>query len=131
MNAQFSEILWYMFKSNVDKCNVVSYGRQVNKTCKYNMTQNNVPVEVQWDDHVKDLGVMFDEHLSFSRHISERINKAHSMLWLIKRNFRDLAFVLLYKHLVRAHLEYNNSVWAPYKNLILISLKKFKKEPQK
>ena len=38
------------------------------------MTQNNVPVDVQWDDHVKDLGVMFDEHLSFSYHISERIN---------------------------------------------------------
>ena len=24
------------------------------------------------------------------------------------------AFVLIYKHLVRSHLEYNNSVWAPY-----------------
>ena len=27
------------------------------------------------------------------------------------------AFVLIYKHLVRSHLEYNNSVWAPYRKL--------------
>ena len=48
----------------------------------------------------------------------KKINKAYRMLWLIKRNFNEVgdeAFILLYKHLVRAHLEYNNSVWAPYK----------------
>jgi len=27
------------------------------------------------------------------------------------------AFVLIYKHLVRSHLEYNDSVWAPYRKL--------------
>ena len=39
--------------------------------------------------------------LNFSQHISERINKAYSMLWLIRRNFRHIrpaAFVLVYKH---------------------------------
>jgi len=46
---------------------------------------NNVPVEMQRDDHVKDLGVMYNEHLSFSHRISDRISKAYSMLWLIKR----------------------------------------------
>jgi len=48
----------------------------------------------------------------------KKINKAYRMLWLIKRNFNEVgneAFTLLYKHLVRAQLEYNNSVRAPYK----------------
>ena len=59
----------------------------------------------------KALGVIFDENLDFGMHIAERINKAYSMLWPIKRNFKDIgreAFILLYKHLVRSHLEYCN-----------------------
>jgi len=34
-------------------------------------------------------------------HIAEKINKAYGMLWLIRRNFKDIgreAFLLLYKH---------------------------------
>ena len=40
-------------------------------------------------------------------HVAEKVNKAYSMLWLIKRNFKDIgaeAFVTLYKHLIRSHL---------------------------
>ena len=84
------------------------------------MVQNNRIVELQRDAYVKDLGVVFDEKLNFRQHISERINKAYSMLWLIRRNFQHIcpaAFVLIYKHLVRSHLEYNNSVWTPYRKL--------------
>jgi len=72
---------------------------------------------VQRDDHIKDLGVTFDEKLDCGLHVAEKVNKAYSMLWLIERNFKDIgaeAFVKLYKHL-RSHLEYNNSVWSPYK----------------
>ena len=90
----------------------MSYGRQVEKN-KYVTVQNNCIVELQRDAYVKDLGAVFDEKLNFSQHISERINKAYSMLWLIRRNFRDIgpaAFVLIYKHLVRSHSEYNNSL---------------------
>jgi len=32
---------------------------------------------------------IFDENLDFGTHIAERI-KAYSMLWLIKRNFKDI-----------------------------------------
>ena len=45
--------------------------------------------ELDREDHIKDLGVIFDENLDFGVHIAERINKAYSMLWLIKRNFKD------------------------------------------
>ena len=98
----------WLLKLNVDKCKVVSYGRQVEKNKYYVMVQNNCIVELQRDAYVKDLGVIFDEKLNFSQHIFERINKAYSMLWLIKRNFQHIgpaAFVLIYKHLVRSHLE--------------------------
>ena len=72
--------------------------------------------------------------LNFSQDISERINKAYSMLWLIRRNFRDIgpaAFVLIYKHLVRLSLEYNNSVWAPYRKSDIDKLEKVQKRATK
>ena len=83
------------------------------------MIQQDWIIELDREDYIKDLGVIFDENLDFGgMNTAERINKAYSMLWLIKRNFKDVgreAFLLLYKHLVRSHLEYCNSVWAPYK----------------
>jgi len=49
-------------------------------------------------DKVKDLGVWFDEKLSFREHIHDKINKAYTTLGIIKCNFRHLTiptFVLL------------------------------------
>ena len=65
---------------------------------------------------MKDLGVMVDEKLKFHDHIHEKVNKAYSMLGIIKRNFKDmdnLSFLYLYKSLVRSIVEYNSSVWSP------------------
>ena len=50
-----------------------------------------------------------DSRLSFSDHITEKVNKAYSILGIIKQNFQHVdkdAVVLLYKALVRSHLEY-------------------------
>ena len=46
-----------------------------------------------------DLGVRFDNNLTFRDHISEKINKAYSVLGIIKRNFiymDERTFTLLY-----------------------------------
>ena len=83
-------------------------------------------------DYIKDLGVTFDSHLSFYGHIQEKINKAYSRIGLINRNFIYMdknTFCLLYKALVRPHVKYAHSVWYPYKNVILLILRRFKKEP--
>jgi len=44
---------------------------------------------------VLDLGVWFDEKLSFSEHIQTNINKAYMMLGIIKRNFKHCILVWL------------------------------------
>jgi len=67
-------------------------------------------------------------------YIAEKNNKPYRMLWLIKRNFNEIgneAFILLYKHLVRAHLENSNSVWAPYKRFDIEKLEKVQKRATK
>jgi len=50
--------------------------------------------------NIKDLGVIFDSELSFRDHIQLKINKAYSILGLIKRNFIHMGkntFIMLYK----------------------------------
>jgi len=52
--------------------------------------------------------------LLFDKHINDKIAKAYGMLGLIKRSFTNMSkdcFLLLYKSMVRSHLEYANSVW--------------------
>lgn len=91
-------------KLNIEKCKVVSYGRDILEQ-KYVI--NNVMVERA--DSIKDLGVVFDSKLKFDKHIREKVNKASAMLGIIKRNFSNLSpesYVILYKSLVRSHLEY-------------------------
>jgi len=79
----------WLLSLNAQKCKVVSYGRHTDKNYKYKMIQQDRIIELDREDHIKDLGVIFDENLDFGVHIAERINKAYSMLWLIKRNFKD------------------------------------------
>ena len=61
----------------------------------------------------KDLGVIVDEDLNFKNHISSKISKANSMIYLIKNCFKYLdteMFKTLYKTLIRPHLEYASPV---------------------
>jgi len=77
--------------------------------------ERTVSTLVRLNSH-KDLGVIFQSDISFKEHIASQINKADTMLGLITRNFRDIkqdAFIMLYKSLIRSHLEYANSVWSP------------------
>ena len=76
---------------------------------------------------MKDLGVIFDSELNFVQHCKETINTAYSYLGIIKRNSIYLdedAFVMLFKSLVRSHLEYANSVWNPHRLGLIKDLEK-------
>jgi len=51
----------------------------------------------------KDLGVIFDSHLTFKDHLEDKINKAYRIIGLIERNFINVdakTFTLLYKALI-------------------------------
>ena len=71
-------------------------------------------------DHVdeeKDLGVLIDDQLKFHRQTASAIKKAKRVLGLVKKTFAVLdmqILPLLYKTLVRPHLEYGNIIWGPF-----------------
>ena len=77
--------------------------------------------------------ITFDSRLRFDEHIDIKINKAYQMLGIIKRNFIYLTlrtFVILYKALVRSHLEHAVSVWSPHHKLLIEKLEKVQKRPR-
>ena len=107
---------WFL-KLNASKCMVMSFGRNVEKSYTYNILENSQIKPLTRTDQIKDLGILLDERLTFSDHINDKINKAFSMLGIIKRNFKHLtiqSFIMLYKNMVRSHLDYCSSVWSPY-----------------
>ncbi|MFZ2540120.1 MAG: hypothetical protein WAX04_14670 [Oscillospiraceae bacterium] len=108
----------WLLKLNIKKCKIISFGRNVDNDFKYYITNNNTIHKLERENNINDLGILLDNKLNFSAHIQAKINKAFSMIGLLKRNFRHLnlsSFVTLYKCMVRSHLDYCNSVWAPYK----------------
>ena len=86
---------------------MISFGRTVDKSHTYNITDSDV-ILIDRVNVIKYLGIPIDEKLTFRDHIHDKINKAYMMFGLIKRNFKYLTvstFVLLYKNMVRSHLE--------------------------
>ena len=67
----------------------------------------------------KGLGIHIENQLNFKLHIDSKIKKANQMLGLIKRSFNHMdkeMFLILYKSLIRPHLEYGSVIWSiPYK----------------
>ena len=89
-------------------------GRQTERQINYNLGGVQI-VEVSEE---KDLGVTFDQQLSFGRptNASKVVAAANSTLGLINRHFRHIEtnpFMNLYKTLVRPKVEYCMTVAQP------------------
>ena len=100
---------------NASKCNVLHMGKH-NPSCTYVLETGGQIVNINECKQEKDLGVIFDSKLSFDAHVQSCISKANRILGIIRRSFSYLnkeSFLLLYKSLVRPHLEYANVIWAP------------------
>ena len=113
-------VKWQM-SLNIDKCQVLSISNSKSSKVTYDYgfsTVNNNLTKLSHVSVIKDLGVFVDSDLNFSTHISDKISMAFKMLGVIRHSFINIdkkTFCLLYKSLVRNHLEYANSVWNPYK----------------
>lgn len=97
---------------NASKCKVMHLGSK-NPRLDYVM-DNNTTLDTISEE--KDLGVIVDDALKFDRHTESQVNKANKVLGLIRRSYENLdmdSFKLLYKSLVRSHLEYCNAVTYP------------------
>ena len=118
---------------NVDKCKVMHIGKN-NPGVTYNMMKDGKESSIQTCEHETDLGVTFDTQLNFNKHIELAIGKANKMLGLIRRTFSYMnkeVFTMLYKSLVRPHLEYGNVIWNPVLKRQSISIEKVQRRATK
>jgi hypothetical protein len=122
--------LWmdkWLLKLNIKKCKVVSYGHHMISINDYYLQSDEASSELEHLDFMKDLGVIFDSKLKFDLHINKKVNKAYSILGIIYRNFKYMfsdTLLMLYKSLVRPHLEYAVCVWSPYRQMDIEKLEK-------
>jgi len=126
----------WLLKLNINKCKVVSYSRKQIIDSNYYITEENIDYILEKVDSIKDLGVIFDSRLNFRNHMQNKINKAYSMIGIIKRNFINMdmhTFALLYKSSVRTVHTLNMlcQYGAPIKKETLKRLKKIQKRTTK
>ena len=103
-----------LLKFHPEKCAVMRIGTSELEARDYTMGPLNTTIKQSTVE--RDIGVFIDNKLSFDEHISNKINKANSTMGIIRRTYDYLdkfSFLLLYKALVRPHLEYANQVWSP------------------
>lgn len=98
------------------KCKVMHLGKN-NPRVTYQMkTSNGNYHTLEETELEKDLGVQVDSKLKFSQHVQTKVNKANKVLGCLKHTFKYMnkdIFLMLYKSLVRPHLEYASCIWSP------------------
>ena len=103
--------MFYNFK----KCKHMHIGNHdLEQTYTMKAGEERIPIAKVTSE--KDLGIIIDNSLKFSEHVSAKVKIANRNLGLIFRTFTYLdkgIFLNLYKSLVRTHLEYASSVWSP------------------
>ena len=108
----------WLLKFHPNKCKVMSVAnKSVDKGTKHYHLYNNDGhrIELEQSDGEKDR-VFVDEILSFNKHIQNQVNKANSIMGLIRRTYLDeQSFKYLFQTLVRPHIEYAEAVWSPFK----------------
>ena len=106
----------WLLKFHPDKCKILGMGKK-ELTHQYYMTKDDHSrIALSRVQDEKDVGVTFDEDMTFRKDISTRANKANAIMGIIRRTYTYLdpqSFKLLFKSLVRPHLEYGASIWNP------------------
>jgi hypothetical protein len=103
----------WLLEFNKDKCKVLDISTRPREQFMYEM-QGKVLIHSEVE---KDLGVEVDRCLKFSQHICDKAKKANAIVAVIRRAFRNLnvkTFPMLFRGIVRPHLEYAAAVWNPH-----------------
>ena len=95
---------------NASKCKVMHFGFQNERTDYHNH-------QLETSHFEKDLGVIVDDEMKFHIHAAAATKKANQISGIIKKSYqtRDASTItMLYKAMVRPHLEYGNAIMGTF-----------------
>lgn len=99
---------------NLKKCNVMSFTRRTSMiTYPYGIDDCILERQTTFND----LGVTFDQKLTFNFHVNNIVSSVYKTLGFIIRNSKDFSdtktLCLLFNTFIRSKLEYCSVVWSP------------------
>ena len=102
---------------NFNKCSILSFARTANPILfSYYFSISNSCSRVF---HIKDLGIIFDQKLTFFLHIDDVISRCNRIWGFIVRNTKNFynieAIRTLYVSMVKSIIMYDSPIWRPYK----------------
>ena len=87
-----------LLRFHPDKCNLMHVGKTIQQDYAYNLKIDNTAHELGGIEEQKAIGVIIDSNLEFYKHIKQKINKASSIMAVIRRS--------------SSHLDYAISIWS-------------------
>lgn len=113
---------------NSSKCYAMTFGRKRNPIdFEYNLNKSSITKST----NMKDLGVTFDQKLTFHDHIATVAKQSFQRLGFVLRNCRDFrtahAIKVIFNALVRSKLETSSCVWNPHETTYALVLEKVQK----
>jgi hypothetical protein len=128
LNIIFDWCTSNMMSLNVKKCHIISFTRKKNKlNNKYYLQDQSLNRK----EIVKDLGVLFNEKLTFRPHYSLITERANKLLGFIIRSTKDFkkssSILFLFFSLVRSILEYCCPIWSPYYEVHIDAIERVQK----
>jgi len=108
--------LW-LLKFNTLKCTVIHLGREDHNTYILYNQASGAQSQLVPTTEQRDLGVWITPDMSTNLHCHKIASNANQVLGRLKQSFKSRqpsTFTMLYKSLVRPHLEYCTPIWSPH-----------------
>ena len=110
---------------NIDKCKIIIFSNK-EKTTEITRIIKNKKIECV--STIKDLGIIFDNRMTFNYHIDHVLAKARKRLYLLKKqtySFKNINTIkLIYNTHLKSTLMYGSTIWSPKTNETIYELEK-------
>jgi len=121
---------WHL-KLNAEKCKITTVGKaHPSHTHIYKLPVGIGSQDLNRVTQVQDLRLLVDSNLSFESHILSKVKTCNRIRGLIKRNLKNMnfqCFLLLYKSMIRSHLEYAQTAWSLFRAKLIEEVEKVQK----